>query len=143
MKIAIENKFVVKTINFFYDMPLKGRQSRHRSKLLNKLTEHLATVTEDEKALLKEHCNLDDVGEPKRIIEDGRELWDLKDPVAYSKERQELLAECFILDGGANEAIIRTLATALDEYAGDLQGEAADFYDVLCGIFEAAGAEEE
>ncbi|WP_416144898.1 hypothetical protein [Planococcus koreensis] len=143
MKIQIPNKHVVKTINFLYEMPLKGRQSRHRTKLVKLLDAHLVTVTDDERQLLKEHCHLNEEENPKTIEVNGQEIWDVKDAEAYSKDRTELLEELFILEGGAHEALVATVSNALEEYDGDLQGPDAVFYDVLCEVFESAQDEEQ
>ncbi|MEW9503424.1 hypothetical protein AB1471_16800, partial [Jeotgalibacillus marinus] len=75
MQVKIINEKLGQVINLLFDLPLKGKQSRHRSKCIKALDERLKEVAEQEQELLKEHCHLDEEGNPK-IKNNGQE-WDV------------------------------------------------------------------
>ncbi|MEW9503398.1 hypothetical protein AB1471_16655, partial [Jeotgalibacillus marinus] len=75
MKVEIKNEILGQAISLLFDLPLKGKQSRQRSKLVKVLDERLKEVAEQEQELLKEHCRLDEEGNPK-IKNNGQE-WDV------------------------------------------------------------------
>ena len=85
MIIKIEKAKLAPIINLLYDLSLRGKQSRHRTKFIKLLHERNEEYREDIKQLLKEHCHLDENGEPK-IKEDN--TYDVKDIDAYLKDKR-------------------------------------------------------
>lgn len=137
MEVRIKNVLLNETIDFLYEMPLRGRASRHRTRLNKKISEHIETVVEEEKEIVKNHCNLDENDEPKTIKnEDDQEVYDVKDMDGLANERNDLYNEEFIIDDSNSQEMLRTIRTALDEYDGELSGRKAIFYDTLCEIFQ-------
>jgi hypothetical protein len=134
MKFHIENGKIVGAINLLSKLSLKGKQSRHRSKMIKDLNTQLQEVAEQEKVLLKDHCRLDEKGEPKKT-EDGRH-WDVKDIDAFAADRKELYEEEFILEGGNAWGYLTTVKEILLECELEWSGEEADLYDYLCDEFE-------
>ncbi|AWP37763.1 DUF1617 family protein [Heyndrickxia coagulans] len=139
MQVKIENQKIAQTINLLYNLSLKGKQSRHRSKFINALREKLEEFVADEKALLKEHCYLDENGEPK-TIENGTK-WDVKDLDAFAKEKKELYEEERVFEGGDAQGMLKTVKDVLLNCQKEFSGAEAEIYDYLCDQFEK-GADE-
>lgn len=136
MQVKFKNMIINETIEFFYGLKLKGRQSRMRSKLIKLLNERSQEFVEQQQELLKEHCNLDEQGNPKIIKKDGNEVYDIKDLEAYAKDRQELFEEEYIIEGADNQLMLKTVREILDECDVELSGRKAVLYDHLCEIFK-------
>lgn len=136
MQVKFKNMIINEAIEFFYELKLKGRQSRMRSKLIKLLNERSQEFVEQQQELLKEHCNLDEQGNPKIIKKDGNEVYDIKDLEAYAKDRQELFEEEYIIEGADNQLMLRTVREILDECDVELSGRKAVLYDHLCEIFK-------
>lgn len=134
MQVKIENQKLVPSINILYGLSLKGKQSRHRSKFIKLLNERVNEIQEQEKELLKEHCNLDENGEPK-TIEDGAK-WDVKDLDAFAKDKKELYEEEMVLEGGDAQGMLLTVKKVLLDCEKEWTGQEAEIYDYLCDQFE-------
>ncbi|WP_209020046.1 hypothetical protein [Jeotgalibacillus proteolyticus] len=134
MKFHIENSKINGAINLLSQLSLKGTNSRHRSKMIKALSTHLKEVGDDEKEILKQHCRLDEHGEPKKTA-DGR-AWDVKDLKTFVKDRDELYAEKLILEGGKAWGYLRTVKDILLECEMEWSGADAEIYDYLCDEFE-------
>lgn len=141
MEFKIENGKIAGAINLLSKLSLKGKQSRHRSKMIKDLNAQLQDVAEQEKVLLKDHCRLDEKGEPKKT-EDGLH-WDVKDIDAFAADRKDLYEEKFILEGGNAWGYLGTVKEVLLESELEWSGEEAAIYDYLCDEFEKEEAEEE
>ena len=139
MQVKIENQKLAQSINLLYNLSLKGKQSRHRSKFIKTLQERLQEFVRDEKELLKEHCNLDENGNPK-TIENGTK-WDVKDLDAFVKEKKELYEEERVFDGGDAQEMLKTVKEVLLNCDKEFTGAEAEIYDYLCDQFEK-GADE-
>lgn len=138
MELHIKNNQLAEFINLLYKLKLKGKHSRHRSKLLKCLGEQLAARDESEAALRKEHCNLDDNGEPKTVETEQGVMWDILDKDAFTKDLVELMNEEIVICGPNNEETIRTVADALFTCEEEFAGMEAATYDTLCELFEQA-----
>ncbi|MBP1950304.1 DUF1617 family protein [Virgibacillus litoralis] len=134
MKIKIENGKLGQAMSLFFDLSLKGKQSRHRTRFIKLLNDRLKEVAEQEKELLKEHCNLDDEGEPKKIKNDTE--WDVIDKDAFKKDMKELHEEELIIEGGDAQGMLKTVKTVVLDCDKEFSGQEAYTYDYLCEQFE-------
>src|SRR5690606_26516304 len=107
-------------------------------KLLNN---RLNEVAEQENELLKEHCYLDDKGNPKKKFVNGTEYWDVKDVEAFSKDKTELYEEEMVIEGGNNHEMLKTVKEILLNCDREFSGQEAEVYDYLCDQFEKGGDE--
>lgn len=139
MQVKIENQKIAQTINLLYNLSLKGKQSRHRSKFINALREKLEEFAADEKELLKEHCFLNENGEPK-TIENGSK-WDVKDTDAFIIARTELYEEERVFDGGDAQEMLKTIKEVLLNCQKEFAGAEAEIYAYLCDKFEEGANE--
>lgn len=133
MEVRISNININSTINFFYNMPLRGKQSRHRTKFIKLLTDRLKEVSEQEKQLLIEFAKKDEKGNPIKI---GETRYEIEDIESLAKEKEILFNEEFVIDGGDNEDMLKTLKDVLENYNEELRGQEATLYDYLCEQFE-------
>jgi hypothetical protein len=134
MNFKIENSKIAGTINLLSKLSLKGKQSRHRSKMIKDLNSHLKDVAEQEQELLKEHCYLDENDEPKKTS-DGQN-WDVKDVKSFVKDRNELYEEIFVLEGGNVTGYLKTVKEVLLDSNEEWSGSEAELYDYLCDELE-------
>lgn len=134
MLVKIENAKLGQAINLLFNLSLKGKQSRHRTKFIKLLDERLKEVAEQENELLKEHCHLDEKGEPKTL--DNGTKWDVKDLEAFSKDKKELYEEELVIDGGDAHGMLKTVKQVLLECDKEFSGQEAMTYDYLCDQFE-------
>jgi hypothetical protein len=143
MEIKIENQKLAPAINLLYSLSLKGQQSRHRTRFIKLLQAKLEIFVEDEKAMRKEECHLDEKGEPKTYRKNGQELLDIKDLEHFKKVQKELYEEVRVIDGGDNQVMLQTVKKVLFDCDKELSGQEADIYDYLCEAFEKAEAKKE
>lgn len=134
MQVKIENNMLGQVINLLFDLPLKGKQSRHRTKFIKMLNARLVEYQKDFKELLKEHCNLDEEGNPK-TKNDGQH-WDVKDKDAFVVDKKELDEEVFIIEGANNQEMLKTVKEVLFNCDKEFSGQEAMIYDYICEKFE-------
>lgn len=127
MKVEIQNLYVKQAIDLLYDLSLKGKESRHRSKFIKLLNERLKEIEEDRIALAKEYSHLDDEGNP--IVKNNR--YDIKDQESFNKELNELYDEVFVIEGENNKEIIKTVYKIIKNCDKEFSGAEAMTYEYL------------
>lgn len=132
MKIKIQNKYLLPSINLLYDLSLKGKESRHRTRFIKLLQEQLKEVEEERKQLAEEFSRKDKNGKP--IIEDNKYV--LENEKEFYKEFNELMDEEFIIEGANHEETLKTVKKILLECEVAFSGQDAMVYDYLCEQFE-------
>lgn len=137
MQVKIKNMYLQASASFLYDLTLRGKQSRQRSKLVRVLNEKLKELAEDELNLIKEYTGEDAEGNP---IKNKQGSYDVSDTAKFRKEQQELLEEEAVIEGEGNREMIKVIKQILADYDGDISGKNADAFDYLCDIF---GVDEE
>lgn len=135
LKISIKNVILGKIVDFFYDISLKGKQSRHRTKFIKLLGEKSKEYDEGFMQILKEHDGLDADGEIKTKESGGTTVYDIDDIDGFVKERNVLNEEEAIIDGSDNQLMLKTVRTVLDEFDEEISGQEAVLYDFLCEQF--------
>lgn len=136
MQVKLKNATLGQVIDLLFNMSLKGKESRHRSQFIRVLDEQLKEVEKQEKELLKEHCHLDEEGNPKIIDTESGRFWDVKDTKAFSADKTELYDEKFILEGANAQGMLKTIKKVLVETDMEFSGEKAVLYDYLCEQFD-------
>lgn len=132
MKLEIKNAYLKDIIDLLFDLSLKGKESRHRSKLINLLNDRLKEVEEDRVELAKEHAEKDEEGEP--VVEDKR--YKIKDLDSFKDELNELFDEPFIIEGENNKLMLKTVSRALSNTDKEFSGAEAVIYNYLCEQLE-------
>ncbi|QXE02777.1 DUF1617 family protein [Terribacillus sp. DMT04] len=133
MQVKIENAKLGQAIDLLFNMPLKGKKSRHRSKLVKLLQERLKEVGDQELDLIKEFAGEDEEGNPKRK-EDGS--FAIDNPKEFRQQQDELFEEEYVIDGGDAQGMLKTVKEVLLNYDEELSGQKAVIYDYLCDAFE-------
>lgn len=135
MKFEIKNSMISPAIKLLYDLKLKGKQSRHRTKFIKLLQGKMKELHAQELDLIKEYTGDDGDGGPKKR-EDGSFAIRPEDEIAFRKEQDELFDEPFVIDGGDNYLTLETVKDIVLEYDEEVSGSTAVAYDYLCEAFE-------
>ncbi|WP_437828931.1 DUF1617 family protein [Niallia taxi] len=141
MQVQIKYEFINDIVEFLYNLTLKGKQSRHRSRLVKTLQEKWKQIGEEEMELLKEFAGVDEEENPK--TKDDGKSFDIDDIKGFTQQRKELFDEHFILEGGEASGYLRTVKEFLFSYDETVSGKTAEIYDYLCEAFENGNQEEE
>lgn len=115
MKITLKSFQLVPAINFLSSLSLKGKESRARMKLINKLNDKRSEVL-DELNLI-EHEN---------------------GSTEYESETTEILNEYVTIDLTEYDDKMAVLADALENYDGELSGKDAGAHDLLLDVLDSA-----
>lgn len=135
MKLTINNRLLVPTINLLQELKLKGKASRARTKLANLLIKSVDELSNSELELIKEYGELDESGEPIKL-ENGN--YKIKPDVLaeFNAEHLALLNENAEAEGPTYEGHLEDCIKFLNDYDGELNGEDAIAYDALLDALE-------
>lgn len=134
MIVRIENRYLKPSIDLLFNLSLRGKQSRHRTRFIKLLNERLVQVEEERKQLAEEFAEKDEDGKP--IVEDDRYKIVGDNREQFQKEFEELMSEEFVIEGENFKEtleVVRDILLNCDEY---FSGEQAFVYDYLCEQFE-------
>ena len=132
--MKIKNKDILNTHKILFDLELKGKSSRLRSRFNRLLQQHYNNVIHPEETeLRKQYAIKDEQGE---IIYD--KTGNFKASVDYINEMDSLMEEYFHIDlNEANKEMLLSIAKLfLDENLIVVSGELAETYDIVCSQFE-------
>jgi len=132
--LKIKNKDILNTHKILFDLELKGKSSRLRSRFNRLLQQHYNNVIHPEETeLRKQYAIKDEQGE---IIYDKN--GNFKASVDYINEMDTLMEEYFHIDlNEANKEMLLSIAKLfLDDNLIVVSGELAETYDLVCSQFE-------
>lgn len=132
--MQIKNKDISNTYKMLFDLELKGKTSRLRSRFNRILQEHYNNIIQPEENELKNQYAIKD--ENNEIIIDDK--GNFKVTEEYLNEMSILLNEELHIDlNEANKEMLLTVANIfLDEELMIVSGELAETYDSVCEQFE-------
>jgi len=132
--MQIKNKDISNTYKMLFDLELKGKTSRLRSRFNRILQEHYNNIIQPEENELKNQYAIKD--ENNEIIIDDK--GNFKVTEEYLNEMSILLNEELHIDlNEANKEMLLTVANLfLDEELMIVSGELAETYDSVCEQFE-------
>ncbi|MBX0320211.1 DUF1617 family protein [Shouchella clausii] len=136
MQVKIKYAYLNATADLFYQMPARGKRSRHLVRVIKVIDERLKLIDEQKMELIKEHSHLNEDGEPKVIKTEDGEHFDIKDLEAFKKDIDELMNESLVIDGGDYEETLLTVKDILLNTDREFQGKEAVLYNYLCEQFE-------
>lgn len=114
---------------FLLNLKLKGRQNRHRMRIIKELEGAIETFQKDMRTLAEDFALKDEDGKPVVIREerDGQpvDTYDIEDQQQFAHERKLLQEEEFVLDGEKYKEELNTLLVAMDESETELSGNEA------------------
>lgn len=137
MKLRIKNNQLNEFGQFLLTLELKGKKSRLRTRFIKLLNEQLKQFNEEHALLLKEHCHLDEEGNPKTVERDNQQYWDIKDIPSYKQDYNELLEEEFIIEGEDKRDMLLVVKDAILDCDKSFSGSEAMLYDQWCDIVES------
>lgn len=123
-----------------FNINLKGKKSRMRTRLLKQISEYLEKTIQPEKdELFKQYAERDDNGE-MIFSEDGSLIKIDPDKLdEFNQELQSLMNETYTLEENeTNQEIITIVGNSLIDCELEFQGQMANFYDTWCEKFEEA-----
>ena len=124
---------------FLYELSLKGKDSRMRSRFISLLEEQLHLINNERELLLKDYAKKDENGEVVFDKDDeGREFVVLEDAFSYNLELSKLMQEDFIIEV-KNERIdmIKAIQRIVLEVDKEFSGVEAERYNRFCDILES------
>lgn len=136
--MKIQNGEIKAFSEFLLSLELKGKQSRMRTRFIRILEQQLRMVSVEYKLLVQEYAHLDENKEPKTIMLNDVEVFDMKDLPSFQAEYEELMKEEFvILRDESNEEMLQAIAQMVLDCDSTFSGEQALQYDRFCDIVES------
>jgi len=141
MRVEIENMRLVNIANFMYGLSLVRKQSRMRRRFIQMIEDRYKQVELERQEILKEHSYKDENGEA--IIKEDNN-YDIMDYDALAQDVNELNREKFVIEGGDNRELIKTMKEILRKFEDvEYEGQDSDTYDYLCDQFKIDEGENE
>lgn len=130
--------------DFLYELSLKGKDSRMRSRFIAILETQLQLIANERDILLQDYAKKDENGEPIRDKdEEGQEFVILEDSLSFNLEVSKLMGEEFIIEI-KNEKVemIKTIQRIVFDVDKEFSGIEAERYNRFCDILETLSFEE-
>ncbi|MEQ6356567.1 hypothetical protein ABNX05_18245 [Lysinibacillus sp. M3] len=130
--------------DFLYELSLKGKDSRMRSRFISILETQLQLISTERDILLQDYAKKDENGEPIRDKdEEGQEFVILEDSFSFNLEVSKLMGEEFIIEV-KNEKVemVKTIQRIVFYVDKEFSGLEAERYNRFCDILESVSFEE-
>lgn len=136
----IKKGYVERLIKMVDEIPLKKKASRMRSKFKNILIDKFKNeIFNDIKTIESEYVTLDEQGNPN-LYPNGSIIY--TDVDAYVQDINELFEEEIYLDEKEYREVLLSMKFSILEWDKEFSGSDADFYDLICELFEGLDIEE-
>lgn len=142
--MKFKNYEVEDLANLLFNLSLKGKDSRMRTRFVTLLEHQLNNIIiKEEKELIDQYAKKDEEG---NIVTDqeNSNVFELKKETAqeYHEERHSLLNEYFYIEENeSNKMVILTVAEIILEGDFEVSGKMAKQYDEWCEQFEAVAVD--
>lgn len=140
MYLVMKN-FELKTFgDFLYELSLKGKESRMRSRFIALIEAHLELIQKERDILLKDYAKTDENGEViTEQDEDGNPFMLIGDATTFNLEMAKLMQEEFIIEvKDDNREMLKIVAEAVLNVDKEFSGFEAERYNRLCDVLEPA-----
>lgn len=130
--------------DFLFELSLKGKDSRMRSRFIALLEEQLQLIAKEREILLEDYAKKDEKGEIVRDVdEQGREFVVLEDSLSFNLEVTKLMSEEFVIEV-KNEKVemVKTIQRIVLEIDKEFSGIEAERYNRFCDILESVSFDE-
>ncbi|MFC4304099.1 hypothetical protein [Cohnella boryungensis] len=119
-------------------LKLAGKKNRMRMKFLEILAARGEELRKYHLQLLKEHCSLDEQGNPVIVQAEGEQRrYEVMDELAFEQDFRELLEEAFTIEENEeNKEMLLVLKESIEECPETWAGEAAIEYEQICKLFD-------
>jgi len=140
MKITFKKSKLIVFYQLLNAVKAKGRKSRAVTKFNKLIIGKIEELQEDEKTLIAQYYEVDEVGNAKHDSEDNLISLEGADVSEYNKEWQELHEEEVVIDLTEYKPYFEFLQSALEDWEQDLSGSDAVIYDELLDEIEKVDA---
>lgn len=125
--------------DFLYELSLKGKESRMRSRFVALIEGQLQLIQNERDILLKDFAQKDEQGEiVTKEDSEGKAFVVLDEPMVYNLEVSKLMNEDFVIEvKDDNKDMIKTVQEAVLNVDKEFSGFEAESYNRLCEILEA------
>lgn len=132
------NYEVPRLADLLFNLPLKGKESRMRTRLVLQLDEYIKnTLQREEYALILEYGMKDEADEPMIDEDSGGYILVQETAQEYHKEHNAIQNEdYYIEENGQNKEMLLSVAESVINCDLALTGEMATLWDKWCGQFE-------
>ncbi len=140
MKLKIKANQIKGFADFLMSLELKGTKSRMRVRLVKMLDEKLESIQQEYiDHVVKEHCQLDEEGNPKTKDVNGQRHWDIKDDKQedFNKDYLELWNETHVIEGEDNKVMFVSVRESVLNCDKAFSGQEALMFDQWCDLVEA------
>ncbi len=137
MKLKIKANQIKGFADFLLSLELKGTKSRMRTRLVKLLDGKLKDVqSEFIEQVVKEHCHLDEEGNPKTKDANGQKHWDIKEDKQgdFDKEYLDLWNETHVIEGEDNKVMFVSVKESVLNCEIAFSGQDAFIYDQWCDL---------
>lgn len=122
---------------FLYELALKGKDSRMRSRFITLLEEQVLLISKEREILMADYSQKDEDGQAVVSLDDeGREYIVLEDKTAFNIELSKLMSEEFIIDVEGKEEMVKTIQEIILNVDKEFSGVEAQRYNRFCDIVE-------
>lgn len=137
--MKIRNREIEHLGRLLYELSLKGKVSRMRTRFVNILETHLQNVIIREQIeLLQQYSKKNENGDMLQD-ENGAIILEKDMSKEYHQEYDLLMDEHFHIDlSDANKLMILSVAQLMLDGDFEVSGEVAEMYDMWCEVFEEA-----
>lgn len=144
MDLVLKNYEIKALGDFLYELSLKGKDSRMRSRFIALLEEQLTLIQREREILVGDFSKKDEEGNPAvEKDEEGREYTLLEDKYTFNLEISKLMSEDFTIEVKNDRLdMIKTIQDIVLNVDKEFSGVEAERYNRFCDIMESVNLED-
>ena len=132
--LEIRNSDLVQAKSFLYDLKLKPKLSRDRTKLVKLIDEKIKDLSDASNEIIQQYAKKDENGNP--IINDNMVEFDnVENRIEFEREDTILINELSKINLDEYPNVYDSIQQALYELDVELDKEKAETYELLCELF--------
>ena len=133
--LEIKNSDLVQAKSFLYELKLKPKLSRRRTKLVKLIDEKIKDLSDASNEIIQQYAKKDENGNP--IINDNMVEFDsVENRIEFEREDAILINELSKINLDEYPNIYNSIQLALSELDVELDKEKAETYELLCELFK-------
>ncbi|MGC7725999.1 hypothetical protein ACP22O_06380 [Staphylococcus epidermidis] len=133
--LEIKNSDLVQAKSFLYELKLKPKLSRHRTKLVKLIDEKIKDLSDASNEIIQQYAKKDENGNP--IINDNMVEFDsVENRIEFEREDAILINELSKINLDEYPNIYNSIQLVLSELDVELDKEKAETYELLCELFK-------
>ncbi len=139
MNLVLKNYEIKALGDFLYELSLKGKDSRMRSRFITILEEQLGLINREREILVSDFSKKDAEGNPiVEADEEGKEFVVIEDRYTYNLEVTKLMSEDFIIEAKDDRLdMLKSIQSVILNVDKEFSGFEAERYNRFCDIVES------